>query len=199
MRRKKFVELASAWLDGELTPEEEKLLQDELRDNPESRALFAVYKRMNKAAARARFPRTASAARPARTFSTMSWALSGIAAGVILSSAFLYFRDNPAQNSFTGLEAALVEVPETLAVCSDERASVQHPRAKVETPVLLTASQATASHGARANPGAVSEILGPGLPTPASLPPESIVSRGKEPLDSEFPSLLVSYSPMLRR
>jgi len=93
MRRSKFVELASAYLDGELSADEVELLRRELNDNPGHRALFASYKRMNDAAFKAKFPvvdiKPAAGYRHSFLVSSLSWCVAGSFAGVM--AVFVFF------------------------------------------------------------------------------------------------------------
>lgn len=98
MRRSKFVELASAYLDGEATEEEKQLLQQELGRNPEYRELFASYRLMNKAASKAKFPlveiKPVSGYRHSLAVSTVSWCVAGSFAGVLAAFVFISHTRN---------------------------------------------------------------------------------------------------------
>jgi len=202
MRRKKFVELASAYLDGELTPEEEKLLKDELRDNPEHRALFAIYRRMNKAVGRARFPRPSAApVRRAQISSTMTWGFSGMLAGVLISSAFILLRGTASPESVGGMELAAYESPQTIAVCSDDGLPLKHRNIVPDSVGKGGLSFAPTISSPASAPGraGVSEILGTGIPSVAALHSTETASQAEFALDGDFSSVLVTYRPILSR
>lgn len=90
MRRAKFVELTSAYLDGEISEREKKLLEKEIRKDPERRALFASYKHLNSLVARASFPlEGARERRKGAVCSYMVWCVSGACAGLVVALALL--------------------------------------------------------------------------------------------------------------
>jgi hypothetical protein len=126
MRQKKFLELVSAWMDGELSPDEEILLKEELRKNSEYRMIFDSYRRMNVATARARFPVPRPVERRFPFTSTFSWAISGIAAGVACAAVFIAVREPPSAGHLRAMETAVFEAPANLAVYNDEKAASQH-------------------------------------------------------------------------
>lgn len=143
MRQKKFLELVSAWMDGELSPDEEILLKEELRKNPEYRMLFDSYRRMNVATARARFPVPRPVERRFPFTSTFSWAISGVAAGVACAAVFIAVREDPSAGSLRVAEtAAVFEAPANLAVYSDEKAASQHShlRSHAQLPGMIFAA-----------------------------------------------------------
>jgi hypothetical protein len=94
MRRSKFVELVSAYLDGELSAAEMEMLREELNNNPERRALFASYRRMNEAASMADFPEVELkpvAERHGTLVTTLSWCVASSFAGVMVAFACIAF------------------------------------------------------------------------------------------------------------
>jgi hypothetical protein len=83
MRRAKFAELVSAYLDGEITSGEREALLDEIRRNPGRKQLFSKYALLNSAAGHACFASCSGAARPfIPSRSTLMWCLGGSFAGV---------------------------------------------------------------------------------------------------------------------
>jgi hypothetical protein len=135
MRRKKFLELVSASMDGELSPDEEILLKEELRKNSESRMLFDSYRRMNVATARARFPVPRPVERHFPFTSTFSWAISGVAAGVACAAVFIAVREHPPAGNLRVAETAAFEAPANLAVYSDEKTPRQRPLVRAHAPL----------------------------------------------------------------
>jgi hypothetical protein len=135
MRQKKFLELVSAWMDGELSPDEEILLKEALRKNPEYRMIFDSYRRMNVATARARFPVPRPVERRFPFTSTFSWAISGVAAGVACAAAFIAMREPPSAGSLRVTETAAFEAPANLAVYSDEKTTPQRSITRVHAPL----------------------------------------------------------------
>jgi hypothetical protein len=201
MRRNKFEELASACIDGELSPDEEKLFRDELRRNPEHRALFALYKRMNGAVSRARFPFPRQVERRSPFTSTLSWAMSGVLAGVLVSFAFIAMRDPaPTPQLLVAETLAAFEAPENIAVFSDEKFSEKHPSAKVrpQMPGMAFAGLTfSAPVGKKARAG-VSELPGAGAAPVASLHPAEGSAHG-DILSRDFSMTLASCTPDFSR
>ena len=116
MRRFKFVELVSAYLDGEISEQEMELLREEVRKNPERRALLASYKRMNKAASMADFPAEESVAEAKRWNpfgSTFVWCASGSFAGVAIALVFMTYTGN-------GIKGPEADSAEAYAVVSED-------------------------------------------------------------------------------
>jgi len=90
MRRAKFVELVSAYLDGEITSGEREILMDEIRRDPGRRSMFSRYMLLNSAAGRARFAACSCSGKafvPSR--STLMWCLGGSLAGVAVAFLFM--------------------------------------------------------------------------------------------------------------
>jgi len=88
MTRSKFLELVSAYIDGEISQSEEEQLREEIKRRPERALVLAAYERMNAAASKARFPRPAmTTARKNSRATTFVWCLScaAVCAAVVLA------------------------------------------------------------------------------------------------------------------
>lgn len=126
MRRSKFVELVSAFLDGEITEKEMMRLRKELATNPERRELFASYKRMDEAAAKARFPELeiepVAGYRHSFAVSTLSWSVAGAFAGFLAVFVFMASSRNSVR-----VEDSLVavDVVKPVVVTNSEKPVVQ--------------------------------------------------------------------------
>jgi anti-sigma factor RsiW len=146
MRRSKFVELVSAYLDGELTEKETELLRRELEKNPERRILFASYKRMNVAASKARFPIEEIAAAPivadrqSAFISILSWGVAGAFACASVAVAISFFgrTNHPSDDQLMALDVAkqvvvTSNVKPSAAPVVAQRASTVAVRTPVQT------------------------------------------------------------------
>ncbi len=83
MRRSKFVQLVSSYLDGEISPVAKAELFAEVARRPERRALLGSMCRLNSATCRAHFPAAAPIAPKHRHWSALFlWSLGGSVLGV---------------------------------------------------------------------------------------------------------------------
>jgi hypothetical protein len=129
MRRSKFVELVSTFLDGEISEKELLLLRKELAANPERRALLASYKRMNEAAAKASFPEMelepVAGYRHSFAVSTLSWSVAGAFAGFLVVFVFIASTRNS-----VSVEDSLVamDVARPVVVTNSEKPVTTKPR-----------------------------------------------------------------------
>ena len=138
MRRSKFVELVSASLDGELSDKEMELLRRELATNPEHRALYASYKRVNKAMISADFPvpepvATPVAYRHSFAVSAVSWCAAGAFAGVLATFILLV---NTRGGSRMEDQFASVEISKPVVVTNDVARPVERPVIAAQAPIL---------------------------------------------------------------
>jgi|GEM_PF-6489048 len=112
MRRAKFVKLISIYLDGEITPGEQKLLFDEVRHDPKQKELFESFTKINSAASLARFsscPCTMGSFMPVSTM--FAWCFSGSLVGIASALIFLSIQKPAAQEVVTdkvSLNSAIV-------------------------------------------------------------------------------------------
>ena len=122
MTRAKFAELASAYIDGELSESETKLLMEEIRNNPERRMLLACYKRMNRAVARAKFPQSSVAApQKGSAGSAFAWSLSGAAVGILMVLVLTTLFKAPVPKATDDEGAATCVIAGDLAVKSNSK------------------------------------------------------------------------------
>ena len=96
MRRARFFELLSAYIDGELSAGEEALVRDEIRKKPAYAARLSDYIRMNAAVKTVRFPKEEKRIVPGTSVATtVLWCLTGVAAGITAVLAVMAAANNP--------------------------------------------------------------------------------------------------------
>jgi hypothetical protein len=184
MRRSKFLELVSAYIDGEISQSEEEQLREEIRRRPELAIVLASYERMNGAARSARFPRPAVA--PARNNSrigTFFWCLSGVAvcaaAAMAIVAAVGGAGDKtsiPPQQEFCVLSGDFAVKAEVAAACPVNRCAANElPRDPflVQPAAIRIAPEARAFQPARFRDYSIKPIC------QQSVPETEVINYGK--------------------